>query len=60
MYKLVNNATVILIRSNKLIRYETIDFMFKPRLFFKSITVKPIEYKIPKVPYKEQYESRDF
>ena len=58
MYKLLNDVTIILVR-NKIIKYETIDFVFKPREFYKSITIKPTEYKISKVPYKEQYESRD-
>ena len=60
MYKLLNDATKILIRCNKKISYETIDFVFKPKHFYTLITIKPTEYKIPKVPYKEQYESRDF
>ena len=59
MYNLLNK-TIILFCSKKLIRYETIDFVFKPRHIYKLKTIKPTVYKIPKVPYKEQYESRDF
>ena len=59
MYNLLNK-TIILFCSKKLIRYETIDFYFNPKHLYTLITIKPTEYKIPKVPYKEQYESRDF
>ena len=49
------------IRSNvKSIQYETIDFNFKPDKFYTLKRITPTVYKIPKVPYKEQYESRDF
>ena len=60
MYKLLNDATQILIRCNKKIRYETIDFYFNPKHLYTLKTIKPTVYKIPKVPYKEQYEQRDF
>ena len=39
-------------------QYETIDFV--PQIFkTKPLIVKPTEYKIPNVPYDEQYENRD-
>jgi len=60
MYKLLHQVNEILIRSNKLIQYETIDFSFRPRHFYKVICIKPTKYKVPNVPYDEQYESRDF
>ena len=60
MYNLLKNSTVILFRSNKTIKYETIDFVFKPRHLYKLKTIKPTVYKIPNIPYSEQYESRDF
>ena len=42
----------------KCIRYETVDFV--PQVFnYLPIIIKPTDYKIPNVPYKEQYESRD-
>ena len=45
-------------RNIKCIRYETIDFI--PQVFKNThLIVKPTEYKIPNVPYEEQYESRD-
>ena len=49
-------------RSKKNIKYiyETIDFNYKRVPFYKFIIIKPNNYKIPNVPYKEQYESRDF
>jgi len=51
----------IWIRSKvKSIEYETIDFNFKQNKFYLLKRIKPTIYKIPKVPYKEQYESRDF
>uniref|UniRef100_A0A6C0CZK3 Uncharacterized protein n=1 Tax=viral metagenome TaxID=1070528 RepID=A0A6C0CZK3_9ZZZZ len=48
-------------RSNvKSIEYETIDFNFKPNKFYNVKRIEPTVYNIPKVPYNEQYESRDF
>lgn len=48
-------------RSNvKSIEYETIDFTFKPNKFYSVRILKPTEYNIPRVPYGEQYETRDF
>ena len=42
----------------KCIRYETIDFI--PQMFnHPPLIIKPTEYKIPNVPYDEQYENRD-
>ena len=56
-----------ILRSNIYIRskikknmYETIDFNFKPNTFYKLIVIPKTDYKIPKIPYKDQYESRDF
>ena len=60
MYKLLHQVTDIYVCSNKTITYETIDFFFKPRQFYKVIRIKPTKYKIPDVPYDEQYECRDF
>ena len=45
-------------RNIKCIRYETIDFV--PQIFnYSPLIIKPTEYKIPNVPYEEQYENRD-
>ena len=42
----------------KCIQYETVDFV--PQVFnYLPIIIRPTDYKIPNVPYKEQYESRD-
>jgi hypothetical protein len=60
MYKLLNQANGVLLRSNKLIQYETIDFLFRPRHLYTSVRIRPTEYKIPDVSYDEQYECRDF
>lgn len=39
-------------------QYETVDFI--PQIFKNEpLIVKPTEYKIPNVPYDEQYENRD-
>ena len=51
---------LFIIKSQKNIRYETIDFNFKPDHYYKVIKVEPTQFKIPKVKYEEQYESRDF
>jgi len=59
MFRL-NHATEFYVRSNKIISYETIDFFFKPYHFYKVKRIKPTKYKIPDVPYDEQYECRDF
>ena len=59
MFKLLNQVTDIYVRSNKIITYETIDFFLNPSLY-KVIRIKPTKYKIPDVPYDEQYECRDF
>ena len=56
----VSNMTNIWLRSNKKIRYETIDFNFKPRHLYKLIVAERTQFRIPKVSYSEQYESRDF
>ena len=56
----MSNMSNIWLRSNKKIRYETIDFNFKPRHLYKLIIAEPTQFCIPKVSYSEQYESRDF
>ena len=43
----------------KRIKYETVDFI-PSYIYREPIIIKPTEYKIPNVPYNEQYESRDF
>ena len=48
------------IKSTKRILYETIDFTFKPEQYYTFKIVKPTIYKIPKINYEEQYETRDF
>ena len=54
----VNIPKVNIQKNIKCIRYETVDFI--PQIFnYSPLIVKPTEYKIPNVPYKEQYESRD-
>ena len=56
----MSNMSNIWLRSNKKIRYETIDFNFKPRHLYKLIVVERTQFRIPKVSYSKQYESRDF
>ena len=54
----VNIPKVNIQKNIKCIRYETVDFV--PQVFnYSPIIIKPTDYKIPNVPYKEQYESRD-
>ena len=54
----VNIPKVNIQKNIKCIRYETIDFI--PQVFKNTpLIVKPTEYKIPNVPYEEQYENRD-
>ena len=56
-----NFNTNIWKRSNiKYIKYETIDFNFKPNHLYLVKRIIPTSYNIPNVPYKEQYESRNF
>jgi hypothetical protein len=50
----------IWIRSSKIIKYETIDFNFKPKHVYILKRIQSTKYIIPNVPYKEQYECRDF
>mgnify|MGYP000335987432 CR=1 FL=1 len=57
---LKTNTTGIFIRSKKFIQYETIDFSFKPYKLYKLTKIIKTNYKIPDVPYDEQYEYRDF
>ena len=51
---------LFIVKSQKNILYETIDFNFKPNHYYQNIVIKPTKFKIPNVSYKEQYESRDF
>ena len=60
MFKIMHDMPNIWLRTTKNSRYETIDFVFKPRHVYKLKTIKPTVYKIPNVPYMDQYESRDF
>ena len=54
----INIPKVNIQKNIKCIRYETVDFV--PQVFnYLPIIIKPTDYKIPNVPYKEQYESRD-
>ena len=54
----VNIPKVNIQKNIKCIRYETVDFI--PQIFnYLPVIIKPTEYKIPNVPYKEQYENRD-
>ena len=54
----VNIPKVNIQKNIKCIRYETVDFI--PQIFnYLPVIIKPTEYKIPNVPYEEQYESRD-
>lgn len=56
----VYNSSRIFIRSKKKFFLETIDFNYNPNKFYELIIIKPTLYKIPNVPYEQQYESRDF
>ena len=60
MFKFLNDIPNIWLRSNKKISYETIDFNFNPKHIYMLKVVEPTKLKIPNVPYKEQYENRDF
>ena len=54
----VNIPKVNIQKNIKCIQYETVDFV--PQVFnYLPIIIKPTDYKIPNVPYKEQYENRD-
>ena len=56
--KMYNLPKVNIQKNIKCIRYETVDFI--PQIFnYLPVIIKPTEYKIPNVPYEEQYESRD-
>ena len=50
----------IFIRSKKMIKYETIDFTFKPYKLYQLTKIIKTKYTIPNVPYDDQYETRDF
>jgi hypothetical protein len=60
-FKLYNNYLNNLKYKNKIKNYgkfETIDFI--PKLNNNKIIIQKREYPKSKVPYKDQYESRDF
>lgn len=57
--RLFNPATIVL-RTQKKILYETIDFNFDPKHVYTVKKIYPTKFRIPKVPYEKQYESRDF
>jgi hypothetical protein len=57
---LKTNTPGIFIRSKKMIKYETIDFSFKPNKLYKLTKIIKTKYTVPNVPYDEQYEYRDF
>ena len=59
LFRNLNNSDICF-RSIKKIKYESIDFNFNPRHLYKHRRIIPTKYKIPTVPYKQQYESRDF
>ena len=46
--------------TQKKILYETIDFNFDPKHVYTVKKIYPTKFRIPKVPYEKQYESRDF
>ena len=58
IFKWFNDPTILL-RSQKKILYETVDFNFNPKHVYTLKVIKPTIFKIPNIPYKEQYESRD-
>ena len=60
MFKFLNDMPNIWLRSNKKIRYETIDFNFNPKHIYMLKVAEPTKFRIPKVSYSKQYESRDF
>jgi len=60
MFKIMHDMPNIWLRTTKNIRYETIDFNFDPKHIYKLIVVEPTQFRIPKVSYSKQYESRDF
>jgi len=60
MFKIMHDMPNIWLRTTKNIRYETIDFNFDPKHIYKLIVVEPLKFRIPKVSYSKQYESRDF
>ena len=41
-------------------QYETIDFNFNPKHTYKLKVIEKTKFRIPKVDYEKQYESRDF
>ena len=60
MFKHIFNPPTIVLRTQKKILYETIDFNFNPKHVYTLKKIFPTKFCIPKVPYEKQYESRDF
>ena len=60
MFKHVFNPATIVLRTKKKILYETIDFNFDPKHVYTLKKIYPTKFRIPKVTYEKQYESRDF
>ena len=56
----IKYKSTILMKSNKNILYETIDFTFKPNHYYTLKTIKPTSFNLPQTTYEKQYESRDF
>ena len=60
MFKKLFNPATIVLRTQKKILYETIDFNFNPNHVYTVKKIYPTKFRIPTVPYEKQYESRDF
>ena len=54
----IKYKSTILMKSNKNILYETIDFTFKPNHYYTLKTIKPSLFDLPKTTYEKQYEFR--
>jgi hypothetical protein len=60
MFKYYKHVPGIWLRTNKKIKYETIDFDFNPKHMYKLKVIEKTKFLIPNIPYDKQYESRDF
>jgi len=60
VYKDLFKYTNIYFRTKKKSFMETIDFNYEPNKIVEMIILKPTNFKPSKVPYEQQYESRDF
>lgn len=60
VFKRLFNPATILLRTQKKILYETIDFNFDPKHVYTVKKIYPTKFRIPNIPYEKQYESRDF